>query len=45
MTLFIGQKHSHSNRNNIDDETKRRRLDASKKYECVCTCCNRKNLM
>ena len=45
MILFTGQKHSHSNTNNVDDETKRRRLDASKKYGCVCTCCHRKNLM
>ena len=44
MILFTGQKHCHSNTNNVDDETKRRRLDASKKYGCVCTCCHRKKL-
>ena len=45
MILFTGQKHSHSNTNNVDGETKRRRHDTSKKYRCVCTCCHRKNLM
>ena len=46
MILFTGQKHSHSNTNNVDGETKRRRHDTSKKYGYVCTCCHRKkNLM
>ena len=45
MILFTCQKHSHSNTNNVDDETKRRRHDASKKYGCVCTPCHRKNFM
>ena len=45
MILFTSQKHSHSNTNNVDDETKRRRLDALKKYGSVCTCCHRKNIM
>ena len=45
MILFTGQKHSHSNINNVDGETKRRRHDTLKKYGCVCTCCHRKNLM
>ena len=44
MILFTGQKHSHSNTNIVDGETKRRRHDTSK-YGCVCTCCHRKNLM
>ena len=43
--FFTDQKHSHSNTNIVDDETKRRRLDASKKYRCICTCCHRKNLI
>ena len=45
MIFFTGQKHSHSNTNNIDEERKRSRLDASKKYGCVCMCCHRKTLM
>ena len=45
MIPFTGQKHAHSDKNNVDGETKRRRLDTSKKYGCVCTCCHRKNLM
>ena len=45
MIFFTGQKHSHSNTNNIDGETKRRRLDALKKYGYVCMCCHRKNCM
>ena len=36
MILFTGQKHSHSNTNNVDGETKRRRHDTLKKYGCVC---------
>ena len=32
MTLFTGQKHSHSDTNIVDDEMKKRRLDESKNY-------------
>ena len=45
MIPFTGQKHPHSDTNNVDNERKRRRVDTSKKYGCVCTCCHRKNLM
>ena len=45
MIPFTGQKHGHSDTNNVDGETKRRRVDTSKKYGCVCTSCHRKNLM
>ena len=45
MILFTGQKHAHSNTSNVHDERKMRRVDTSKKYGCVCTCCQRKNLM
>ena len=45
MVLFTGQKHTHSNTSNVHDERKMRRVDTSKKYGCVCTCCQRKNLM
>ena len=45
MLLFTGQKHAHSNTSNVHDERKMRRVDTSKKYGCVCTCCQRKNLM
>ena len=45
MIPFTGQKHAHSDTNNVDGERKRRRVDTSKKYGCVCTCCHRKNLM
>ena len=45
MILFTGQKCSHSDTNIVDDEMKKRRLDESKNYGCVCTCCHRKHLM
>ena len=45
MILFTGQKRAHSNTSNVHDERKMRRVDTSKKYGCVCTCCQRKNLM
>ena len=44
MIPFTGQKHTHSDTNNVDGETKRRRLDTLEKYGCVCTCCHRKKL-
>ena len=44
MIPFTGQKHAHSDTNNVDGERKRRRVDTLKKYGCVCTC-HRKNLM
>ena len=44
MIPFTGQKHAHSDTNNVDGETKRR-VDTSKKYGCVCICCHRNNLM
>ena len=37
MIPFTGQKHAHSDTNNVDGERKRRRVDTSKKYGCVCT--------
>ena len=45
MILFTVQENSHSDTNNVDDETIRRRLDASMKYGHVCTCYHRKNVM
>ena len=45
MILFTGQKCAHSDTSNVHDERKMRRVDTSKKYGCVCTCCQRKNLM
>ena len=45
MIPFTGQKYGHSDTNNVDGERKRRRVDTSKKYGCVCTCCHRKKLM
>ena len=35
MIPFTGQTHTHSDTNNVDGETKRRRVATSKKYECV----------
>ena len=45
MIPFTGQKHAHSDTNNVDGERKRTRVDTSKKYRCVCTCRHRKNLI
>ena len=36
MIPFTGQKHAHSDTNNVDGERKRRRVDTLKKYGCVC---------